>query len=50
MACKECKKKKELKEEIIESGEFVGKGVIVFAIAWTLLGLYGLISLISKII
>ena len=50
MACKECKKKGELKDEVLKSGEFIGKGVIVFAIAWTLLGLYGLITLISKVI
>ena len=49
MACKECKKKSELKEDIIKSGEFVSKGVIVFAIAWTLLAIYGLVTLISKI-
>ena len=48
MACKECKQKKEFKEEMINSGEFVSKYVIGFAIVWTILGFYGLFSLISK--
>jgi hypothetical protein len=50
MACKECKKKSEFKEEMLKSSEFVSKGIIVFAITWTLLGLYGLVTLISKFI
>jgi hypothetical protein len=48
MACTICKEKKEFKEEIIKSGEFIGKGVIWFTIVWSLLGVYGLITLISK--
>ena len=47
MACSSCKKK-ELKEEIIKSGEFVSKGVVIFTIIWSVLGIYGLYSLISK--
>jgi hypothetical protein len=49
MACSSCKKK-ELKEEVIKSGEFVSKGVIIFAVIWSLLGIYGLYSLITKIL
>jgi len=49
MACDSCKQKKELKDELIKSGEFVSKGVIWFSIIWTLLGAYGLISLIKRI-
>ena len=48
MACTSCKEKRKIKEEIIESGEFINKGVIWFVIIWSLLGGYGLITLISK--
>ena len=50
MACKSCKEKREIKEELIKSGEFVSKGVIWFVIGWSLLGIYGLVTLISKFI
>ena len=50
MGCTSCKEKKEIKEELIKSGEFVSKGIIWFAIGWSLLGIYGLITLISKIL
>lgn len=48
MACTSCKEKRELKEEIVKSGEFISKGIIWFTIGWSLLGIYGLITLISK--
>jgi hypothetical protein len=48
MACTTCKEKKDIKEEMVKSGEFIAKGVIWFAIIWTGLGLYGLYSLIHK--
>lgn len=50
MSCKSCKEKKDIKEEMIKSGEFIAKGVIWFAVIWTVLGLYGLITLIGKLI
>ena len=50
MACSECKKNSNLKEEINNTGKFVSKGVIITFIVWTILGIYGLISLISKFI
>jgi hypothetical protein len=50
MACSSCKEKKEIKEELIKTGEFVSKGVIWFSIGWSLLGIYGLVTLISKFI
>ena len=40
MSCTSCKEKKDIKEEMIKSGEFVAKGVIWFAIIWSALGLY----------
>jgi hypothetical protein len=50
MACTTCKEKKNVKEEIIKSGEFVSKGVIWFAVIWSVLGVYGLYTLITKLI
>jgi hypothetical protein len=50
MGCTSCKEKKDIKEEMIKSGEFISKGIIWFAIGWSLLGIYGLITLISKIL
>jgi hypothetical protein len=50
MSCTSCKEKKDVKEEMIKSGEFIAKGVIFFAVIWSVLVLYGLISLIGKLI
>jgi hypothetical protein len=43
MACKKCKQNKDFKEEL---GHF-DKYVIVFVVIWSLLAIYGLISLIK---
>lgn len=48
MSCSSCKQKGNFKDELEKSGSFVSKGVIIFAITWTGLGIYGLISLIQK--
>ena len=48
MACKSCKEKTTIKDDIKDTGEFVPKGVIVFAIIWTCFGIYGVYSLLSK--
>jgi hypothetical protein len=48
MSCTNCKEKRNVKEEIVKSGEFVSNGIIWFAIIWTIFGLYGLYSLIHK--
>ena len=50
MSCESCKKKSDFQEEVKKSTSFVGTGVVVFAIVWTLLAIYGLISLVQKII
>lgn len=50
MACKDCKKKNEFKEEIVKSGNLVSKKIVVFAIVWTLIGFYGLYHLINKLL
>lgn len=48
MSCTSCKEKKDIREELIKSGEFVSKGIIWFVIIWSILGIYGLVTLISK--
>ena len=48
MACKSCKEKRDIKEEMIKSGEFIPTGIIIFAIIWTSFGIYGVYSLIHK--
>jgi hypothetical protein len=51
MACSKCKKKKlDLRSEIEKQTSFVSKGVIVFVIIWSVLAIYGLHSLISKVL
>lgn len=49
MACQTCKKK-QLRDEVEKTTQFVSTGVIVFAIIWFLLGGYGLYTLITKLI
>lgn len=52
MACSSCKKKKEFEigNDLLKSTNNVSKVILwVFGI-WTLLGVYGLICLISKIL
>ena len=48
MACSSCKEKNKIKEEFIKTGEFVNNRVVWFAVIWTGLGIYGLITLIHK--
>lgn len=48
MSCSSCKKKNDFQEEVKNSTSFVGKGVITFAVVWTLLAIYGLVSLVQK--
>ena len=50
MACTKCKEKRKLNEELAKSAEHIDKGALVFAVAWTLLGLYGLVTLVMKLI
>jgi hypothetical protein len=50
MGCSSCKEKRDIKEELIKSSEFVSKGVIWFTIIWSILAIYGLVTLISKFI
>ena len=50
MGCSSCKEKRDIKQELINSNEFVSKGVIWFTIIWSILAIYGLVTLISKFI
>ncbi len=50
MSCTSCKEKKNIREEIVKSGEFVPKGIVIFTIVWFILGGYGLYSLIIKLL
>lgn len=50
MSCDNCKQKRDFKNEIYESTKIVEKKVLVFVIIWFLLGLYGLYSLITKLL
>ena len=51
MACSSCKNKNKnyTKEELIKTSKVVSKVVLGFAIVWTLLGVYGFVTLISKL-
>jgi hypothetical protein len=50
MGCTTCKEKSNIREEMVKSGEFIPKGVIIFMIVWSILGVYGLYTLITKLI
>ncbi len=50
MACNECKKKKEERIKKEKEIRFVENWVIVFMVVWTGLAIYGLVSLISKLL
>ena len=50
MSCKSCKEKKQIREELYESTKFIENKTIVFLVIWSLLGFYGLYSLIIKLL
>ena len=47
MSCSTCKQKN-LKTEMEDTTKFVSSGIVIFAIIWSVLGIYGLITLIGK--
>jgi hypothetical protein len=49
MGCSDCKQKKNIKKDLIESSSIVNRGVLWFVIIWSLLAIYGLYSLIKLI-
>ena len=50
MSCTSCKEKKNIREEIVKSREFVPKGIVIFTIVWFILGGYGLYYLVIKLL
>jgi hypothetical protein len=50
MSCTSCKEKKDIREELMKTTKIVSKGIIWFIVIWTMLGIYGLVTLISKIL
>ncbi len=50
MGCSKCKKNQSIKEEVLKSTEFVDKGILWFVIIWSIFGVYGIYSLIDKLI
>lgn len=50
MACKNCKNKETIKEEMINSTKLVDNWVIWFVVIWSGLAIYGLVTLIGKFI
>jgi hypothetical protein len=50
MACSQCKNKNKTKDELMKSADFIGKWTILFVVSWSLLAVYGLYTLITKLI
>ena len=50
MACTSCKKKQNIKDEILKSGGSIPKRILIFSIIWIILGGYGLYSLVIKLL
>ena len=50
MACKNCKDKQTLKEDMYNSTKLVDSWVVWFSIVWSVFAIYGIYSLISNIL
>lgn len=50
MSCSECKNKQTIKDEILKNSKFVSNGVIWFVVIWSGFAIYGIITLISKLL
>jgi hypothetical protein len=51
MACKNCKKNSgETYKEVYDNTNGFPKGIVIFTIVWSMLAIYGLYSLIIKLI
>lgn len=48
MGCSNCKKKSDIKKELIKSSEFISRGVEIFVIIWSLFACYGIYSFIKN--
>lgn len=49
MACKNCKEKDTLKKELVKTQGNTPKGIIWFTIVWSVLSVYGLVSVIGDL-
>jgi hypothetical protein len=49
MACSTCKKKEKM-DQLMNTGEHMSKAAIWVLVIWSLLGFYGIYSLITKFI
>jgi hypothetical protein len=50
MACSKCKNKDKTREELMKTADFINKGTIWFIVVWSVLAVYGLYTLITKLI
>jgi hypothetical protein len=50
MGCSQCKNKNKTKDELMKSADFISKGTILFVVGWSVLAVYGLYTLIIKLI
>lgn len=48
MGCSDCKKKQNIKEEIVKSTDHVQKYVVGFVIVWSVFAIYGIYSAIKN--
>jgi hypothetical protein len=48
MACTKCKNKESIKEQMDKATNGIEKSAVAFIVIWTILGLYGIYSLIVK--
>lgn len=47
MGCSSCKEKKDIKEELLKSSEYVSRGIVWFVIIWSLFAVFGIYSFIK---
>jgi len=50
MGCSKCKKNQTIKNEIIQSTEFIQKGVVWFVFIWSIFAIYGIYRFITDLI
>ncbi len=50
MACSECKKKQSIKEDMLDNVKFVSNAVVWFVVVWSGFAIYGIYTLISKLL
>jgi hypothetical protein len=50
MACSKCKNKNNTKDELMKTTDFISKGTMWFIVGWSMLAVYGLYTLITKLI